>query len=85
MRRLAVNVVPAEGNLAIVSASQLAAGLPDVAFDFHAADSFQWTARDVAGFNVSSGLLFFLALLLIGEQLLAYSASYHPPAKGVAR
>lgn len=84
-RRLAVNVVADEGNLMTVSAAQLAAGLPDVAFDFHSADSFQWTARDAAGFNVSSGLLYFLVLLLVGEQFLAYSASYHPPAKGVAR
>lgn len=85
VRRLAVNVVADEGNLAIVDAAQLAVGLPDVTFEFHAADSFQWTARDVAGFNLSSGLVYLLALLLIGEQLLAYSASYHPAAKGAAR
>lgn len=82
-RRLAVNVAPEEGNLAIVVPSQLAAGLPDVTFDFHAADSFQWTSRDVAGFNVSSALILLLAVLLAGEQLLAFSASYHPPTKGV--
>lgn len=84
-RRLAVNVVADEGALAIIEAPQLAANCPDVKFEFHAADSFQWTSRDVAGFNLSSALVYFLALLLIGEQLLAYSASYHPPAKEVAR
>lgn len=85
VRRLAVNVADGEGDLAIVDGPQLADSLADVSFEFHAADSFQWTSRDVAGFNLSSGLLIFLALLLIGEQLLAYSASYHPPAKGGAR
>ncbi|MBL9125461.1 MAG: BatA domain-containing protein [Planctomycetaceae bacterium] len=84
-RRLAVNVAAEEGALATVDASQLAASMPDVNFEFHAADSFQWTSRDVAGFSLSSGLLYLLAALLIVEQLLAYSASYHPPAREAAR
>jgi hypothetical protein len=31
------------------------------------------------GYNLSTMLLFGLVLLLVGEQVLAYSASYHVP------
>ena len=34
----------------------------------------------IAGINLSQNLLYALIVLLIAEQVLAYSASYHPPA-----
>jgi hypothetical protein len=83
-RLFALNVVPAEGNLALVDGQQLKATLPDVPFEFHRSDDRVWGAPNLAGFNLSSTLLVLLVLLLVGEQLLAYASSYHP-AKGGAR
>ncbi|MBX9788023.1 MAG: VWA domain-containing protein [Pirellulales bacterium] len=85
VRRFALNVVPAEGNLALVDGRQLKAALPDVPFEFHRADDRVWSAPNLAGFNLSSSLLWLLVVLLVGEQLLAYAASYHPASSGGAR
>ncbi|MGD9646716.1 MAG: BatA domain-containing protein [Pirellulales bacterium] len=82
--RFALNVVPAEGNLALVDGRELKAALSEVPFEFHRADDRVWGAPNLAGFNLSSSLLWLLVALLVGEQLLAYAASYHP-AKGGAR
>jgi len=85
LRRFALNVVPAEGNLALVDGQQLKATLPDVPFEFHRSDDRVWGAPNLAGFNLSSTLLVLLVALLVGEQLLAYASSYHPTTKGGAR
>ncbi len=74
----AYNVDPAEGDLAIVSEQQLAAELPDVAYEFHRAADLYFDSKELQGFNLSENILYLLVFLLIGEQLLAYSASYHP-------
>lgn len=76
-RRWAFNVVAEEGDLTTLGASQLAARLEGVSYQYEDAASFQYLADDLAGFNLKEPLLFFLLLWLILEQLLAWSASYH--------
>ncbi len=90
-RRYAVNVDPAEGDLAIVGAEQLASRLEGVKYQYAQAATFQTAAAESAGYNLTEPILYGLVLLLIGEQLLAWSASYHAkggrtsvPAKGGA-
>jgi len=79
----AVNVNPEEGDLAYFSPDQLDSRLEaDVRIMNAAAVSD--LASNQARSSVSEYLLYALIVLLLGEQLLAYSASYHPPSlKGV--
>ena len=79
LRRYAVNVDPDEGDLTVVSAEQLATGLEGVPYDYALASAFRSQDRQVSGVDLSRTLLFILAGLLLVEQALAYSASYHPP------
>lgn len=81
-RRFAFNIEPDEGDLAVVDRDHLAARLPGVRYEYRAADDFQVTAHELAGSNLSDWLLYVLVGILVGEQMLAYSASYHPKAKG---
>ncbi|MBX3412089.1 MAG: BatA domain-containing protein [Pirellulales bacterium] len=82
-REFAFNVFSDEGQLALLDGQQLAAALTGIPFDYHRAEGFQFSARELAGFNLSDGLLYLLVALLIGEQALAYAASYHPsPPRG---
>jgi hypothetical protein len=83
MRRFAMNVDPEEGNLATVDGKQLASGLEGVKYQYEQASLFQSTASDLAGYNLSEAILYMLILLLIGEQILAWSASYHPARRSV--
>lgn len=88
VRRYAVNVEAAEGDLKTVEPRQLAEKLTDVEYEYDQAALFEYAGEAAAGYNVSEPLLYLLVLLLIGEQLLARSASYHRPprqAKGGAR
>ncbi len=80
-RRYAFNVEPEEGDLKTVWGPDLATRLKDVDCKFQQAALFQYAAEERAGHNLSLTLLYALVGLLIGEQLLAYSASYHPPAR----
>ena len=75
---VAYNVDAAEGDLNIVTQEQLAAELSDVAYEYHRAGDLYFDSKDMQGFNLSESLLYVLIALLVGEQLLAYSASYHP-------
>lgn len=84
-RRYAYNVEADEGNLALESREQLAVRLPDVRYEYRPAPDFQVTAQELAGSNLSDWLLYLLVGILVGEQVLAYSASYHPRARGGAR
>ncbi len=78
----AYNVMPSEGNLAVVSEQEMSDRLADVVYQFHRAGELAAVGSD-AGQNLSETILYLLVALLIGEQLLAYSASYHPPAREV--
>jgi len=77
VRRWAFNVDPAEGDLAAVTAADLTNSLDPVKVNYHLADQYQQEDVASTGYNLSTLILFGLILLLIGEQVLAYSASYH--------
>ncbi|MHC4402844.1 MAG: BatA domain-containing protein [Planctomycetota bacterium] len=78
IRRFALNVDAAEGDLKTVSSSELAARLEGVDYEYYPATRFEYAGQEAAGYNLSEMLLYVLILLLVGEQILAWSASYHP-------
>jgi hypothetical protein len=78
VRRLAFNVEADEGNLTTVGAEELRGKLQGVAYDYRQADEFRVAVQDLAGTNLSQWMICLLVALLVGEQTLAYSASYHP-------
>ncbi len=84
VRRFAANVEPAEGDLAIVEPRVLLEKLDPVKLEFHHADDYQYGELNPNDFNRSHLLMGLLICLLLGEQILAYVASYHP-ARGAAR
>jgi hypothetical protein len=75
----AVNVPNGEGDLRTIGRSQLESKLEGISHTFHWADAFAQRNTTLAGFQLSDTLLYTLIGLLFCEQLLAYSASYHPP------
>jgi hypothetical protein len=77
LRRWAFNVLPDEGDLATLPEVELRTRLDPVRFEYHLADQYQQDDVASTGYNLSMLLMFGLVLLLIGEQALAYSASYH--------
>jgi hypothetical protein len=83
-RHFAVNVDPAEGDLAMLDAEQLASRLEGVKYRDHQASLFQFAAGDQPGHNLGEALLYALVLLLIGEQALAWSTGYHPVSRPAA-
>ncbi|MFO7906750.1 MAG: hypothetical protein R6U98_29105, partial [Pirellulaceae bacterium] len=76
--RFAVNVNPRESNLAQTSTRDIVSNLDPVPVEIGYADQYETAALAEAGFNQSVLLMVLLILLLIGEQILAYFASYHP-------
>jgi len=84
VRGFAFNVEPAEGDLNTVTATELATALDGVAYRYSPAATFRDAADDLAGYRGGNALFYVLlcatVLLLIGEQLLAYSTGYHPPS-----
>ena len=84
-RLFAVNIPSGEGDLAILSSNELQTALADVPAVIHEASDFSGSVTQQAGLNLGTHWLFFAIViaLLMGEQLLAYSASYHPaPTQG---
>ena len=57
---------------------------PEVKYQFAQAETFEAAVGEQAGYNLKESLLYLLVALLIGEQVLAWSASYHPPAAAAA-
>jgi hypothetical protein len=80
-RRYALNVDPAEGDLSALGPEQLAARLEGVKYQYEQAAAFQSTAGELAGYNLGEVILYGLVLLLVAEQILAWSASYHPAGR----
>jgi hypothetical protein len=80
-RRYALNVDPAEGDLSALDAEQLAVRLEGVRYKYEQAAAFQSTVGEATGYNLSEALLYGLVLLLVIEQLVAWSAGYHPPRR----
>jgi hypothetical protein len=77
-RRYAMNVDPAEGDLAALDGRQLATRLEGLKCKFEQAAAFQAAVGELAGYNLTESLLYALVVLLLIEQVLAWSASYHP-------
>lgn len=77
LKRWALNVEPDEGDLTQMQPADLVQKLDPVKINYHLADQYQQDEVASTGYNLSSLILFGLILLLIGEQVLAYSASYH--------
>jgi len=77
-RRFAINVDASEGDVAITDVNAM---LPKLALSrpkFQLAEQFESDTGDMGGMNRSLLLMALLICFLIGEQLLAYFASYHP-------
>ncbi len=84
VQRFALNADPSVGDLALVSGSDLLKRLEPLPIKFRQVDEYAYDLMQQAGYNRSFLLMCLLIALLLGEQLLAYSASYHP-ARGGAR
>ena len=84
-RLFSYNVPTGEGDLHTLDRQQLASRLEGIDYEFHRAEDLRYDPQDLAGFNLSDALIYLLIAVLIGEQLLAYSASYHPSPVGGSR
>lgn len=82
-QRTAYNVVPEEGNLQRLDRTQLAARLPGLKYDYHEAGEQDFDSAQLAGLNLGDDLMILLIVILLGEQVLAYAASYHPSKGGM--
>ena len=75
-----------EGDLALTHRDDLDRQLAGVKYELHDAADMAIDEQHLAGFQMGDALLGVLIAVLIGEQLLAYIASYHiPPLRGPAR
>ena len=77
--RFALNVDPTEGELRLVDSQAMLNELEPVRPSFQFAEDV-YGIVDESGFNPSLWIMGLLILLLLGEQMLAYLLSYHPPA-----
>jgi hypothetical protein len=82
VHRYALNVEPTEGDLTVVDSKQLLTALDPVEPEFRYADQYDYEIAGLTGNNRSLLLMCLLLLLLVAEQIMAYSASYHPPRNG---
>ncbi len=83
-RRIAVNVEPDGGNLETLGGPQLASRLAGVPYQFEQAATFRYVLGEDPGYNLAEALLYFLILLLLVEQVVAWRVSYHPPSPRAA-
>lgn len=81
-RFAAMHVLPIEGRLSVVDGPQLLQGLEGLDVQFQRADDLTFSGQDIAGTNMGQSLLYLLVGLLLGEQALAYLASYHRSGGG---
>ncbi len=79
VRNTAHNVPAGEGNLARVSRTELEEKLSPIKITVQSADSLSAAAWSPEAASYSTLLFALLVLLLLAEQSLAYSASYHVP------
>jgi hypothetical protein len=85
IRRFAMNVDPTEGDLARVEEAELRSGLNPVEFDYFTAQEMKGYAEEESRSSSSrwaETILAILIALLLLEQFLAYSASYHAATGG---
>jgi hypothetical protein len=81
MRRYVYNVDSDEGDLTTVSRQELAQRLEAVKYQYEQASAFHYAVAAMAGYNLGEKLLYLLVALLMIEQVLAYTCSYHPSAR----
>ena len=81
-RIFAVNVAANEGQLERIGRERLDRTLAGVAFKYDRAESLQPDTTTQAGVPLAKPLLHLLAAVLIIEQLMAFSASYHATFRG---
>lgn len=85
VKRFALNVDGQEGSMALAEDEQLAARLDSVQFQLNRPDDYLGASMIQAGGSTGFWLLWLLIAMLMAEQILAYSASYHPASKGGGR
>jgi len=83
-RVFAVNVAADEGQVERIGRERLDRTLAGVAFQYDQADSLQPDTTTLAGAPLARPLLHLLAAVLIIEQLVSFSASYHAVPRGKA-
>jgi hypothetical protein len=76
-RSYAFNVAAGEGDLELASRAEISRRLEGVDFQWHDSADMRIEDAQLAGLQLGDSLLGALIALLLGEQLLAYSASYH--------
>ncbi|MCH8923756.1 MAG: hypothetical protein IIA67_11500 [Planctomycetes bacterium] len=84
-RLYCVNVDAGEGDLELVDPLQLATLLEGIPYRMYRAEALGGQGREQAGSNLSAWLLLLMVGLMVGEQWLAYSASYHASERGGPR
>jgi hypothetical protein len=80
-RVVAVNVAPEEGRLERAGRERLETSLAGVPFRYDDAASLQPDSGALAGVSLVNPLLYLLLAVLVAEQLLSYSVSYHPASR----
>jgi len=80
-RLFAVNVAPDEGRLERIGRERLDRTLSGVPFTYENAAALQPDTQSLAGVSLVTPLLLGLLGLLLLEQLVAYSSSYHPAVR----
>lgn len=84
VRRYVMNVDPAEGDLATIDIDALNRQIKPTGATLLAWDQLSEEPLSGAGSNLAQFILILLIILLVIEQLLAYSASYHPARGGAS-
>jgi hypothetical protein len=84
-RRFAVNVDPAEGRLERLDGPQLADRLQGITYRYQQAKDLVYDADRLAGPNLGKYFMLLLVVILLSEQVLSYSTSYHPATRGGTR
>jgi hypothetical protein len=84
VKRFALNVVPEEGELALVDTQVLLTKLDSVKPVFRHAEELEYELAEQDGFNSSMFLMCLLVALLLAEQVMAYVCSYHPARGAIA-
>ncbi|MFN3191089.1 MAG: BatA domain-containing protein [Aureliella sp.] len=82
VKTYARNVAAAEGDLQTVSESDLRSELKGIDFEYRTATAVSNLGASSQDSTRSTFLVVLLALILLGEQALAYSTSYHAPSLG---
>ena len=81
MKNLARNTPPSEGELEKIPPSELIQNLAGIKHDYRTASSIGSNLISASLTNRNMLLMAFLVFLLLAEQWLAWSASYHLPKR----